>query len=69
MKKFLGRLALLGALVGGVVAVRGLLSREAAGTDVVQITFDDGSIRSLASNTPEGEELHDIARKLVETGF
>jgi uncharacterized protein len=36
--------------------------------DVAQITFDDGSQSSFASNTPEGEEFADIARKLVEMG-
>ena len=34
----------------------------------MQITFDDGSQSSLASDTPEGEEFADIARKLVEMG-
>ena len=68
MKKLFGRLLILGALVGGVVALRGYARRGAAATDVAQITFDDGSIHSFASNTPEGEELADIARKLIETG-
>ena len=69
MKKLLGRLILIGALAGGVVAARNFLKREASGEEVVQIVFDDGSTRSLASNTPEGLEFSDIARKVVEIGI
>ena len=68
MKKLFGRLLILGALAGGVVALRGYARKGAAASDVAQITFDDGSMHSLASDTPQGEELADIARKLVETG-
>ena len=72
MKKLLGRLFILGAVAGAVagvvVAVRGYLRGGVAARDVVQVTFDDGSTRSFASNTPEGEEFTDIARKLVEMG-
>ena len=68
MKKVLGRLFILGALAGGVVAVRGYLRGGGAAKDVAQVTFDDGSTRSFASNTPEGEEFADIAHKLVEMG-
>jgi len=68
VKKVLGRLFILGALAGGVVAVRGYLRGGGAAKDVAQVTFDDGSTRSFASNTPEGEEFADIAHKLVEMG-
>jgi hypothetical protein len=68
VKKLLGRLVILGALVGGVAAVAGYLRGGAAVKDVAQVTFDDGSSTVFASNTPEGEELADIARKLVEMG-
>ena len=68
MKKLFGRLLILGALAGGVVALRGYARKNAPVSDVAQITFDDGSMISFASNTPQGEELADIARKLVETG-
>lgn len=68
MKKLLGRLVILGAVAGVVVAVRGYLRGGATAKDVAHVTFDDGSTRSFASNTPEGEELADIARKLVEMG-
>jgi hypothetical protein len=68
VKKLFGRLLILGALAGGVVALRGYVRKGATATDVAQITFDDGSIQSFASATPQGEELADIARKLVETG-
>jgi hypothetical protein len=67
VKKLLGRLVILGAVVGVVVAVGGYL-RGGAAKDVAQVTFDDGSSTAFASNTPEGEELADIARKLVEMG-
>ena len=66
MRRVLGRLLLLGALVGGVVAVRGYLRGGAQQEEVVQIVFDDGSTRSLASDTPEAQEFTSIARKVVE---
>ena len=66
MRRVLGRLILLGALAGGIVAVRGYLKGQSPGEDVVQIVFDDGSTRSLASNTVEAQEFTDIARKVVE---
>ena len=66
MRRTLGRLLLLGALAGGVVAVRGYLKGQSPGEDVVQIVFDDGSTRSLASDTPEAQEFTSIARKVVD---
>jgi len=69
MKKLLRRLFLLGALAGAVFAVRGYLQGRSPGKETVQIVFDDGSVRSLASNTTEGQEFTDIARKLVEAGL
>ena len=33
------------------------------------MVFDDGSTRSLASNTAEGRALVDIARRIVEIGL
>ena len=69
MRKLLGRLVILGAVVGGVVAVGTYLRGGASAQDVAQVTFDDGSTRAFASNTPEGEEFVDIARKLVEMGL
>jgi hypothetical protein len=68
VKRVFGRLLLLGALAGGGVAVWGYLKRQSPGEDVVQIVFDDGSTRSLASNTVEAQEFTDIARKVVEIG-
>ena len=67
MKKLLGRLVILGA-VAGVVAAGAYLRGGTSTKDLVQVTFDDGSQSSFASNTPEGEEFADIARKLVEMG-
>ena len=69
MRRLLKRLLLLGALAGGVVAVRGYLKGQSSGEDVVQIVFDDGSSRSLTSNTVEAQEFTDIARKVVEIGI
>jgi len=69
MKKLLRRLFLLGAIAGAVYAARGYLQGRSPGQVTVQIVFDDGSVRSLASNTTEGREFTDIARKLVETGL
>jgi hypothetical protein len=69
VRRFLGRLLLLGALAGGVVAVRGYLKGQTTGEEVVQIVFDDGSTHTLLSNTVEAQELTDIARKVVEIGI
>ena len=69
MKKLPKRLFLLGALAGAAYAARSYLQGQSPGKETVQIVFDDGSARSLASNTIEGQEFTDIARKLVETGL
>ena len=69
MKKLLRRLFLLGALAGVVYAARGYLQGRSPGKETVQIVFDDGSVRSLAPNTTEGQEFTDIARKIVEAGL
>ena len=69
MRRLLGRLLLLGALAGGVVAVRGYLKGQSPGEDVVQIVFDDGSTHALVSNTVEAQEFTDIARKVIEIGL
>ena len=69
MRRFLGRLLLLGALAGGVVAVRGYLKGQTTGEEVVQIVFDDGSTHTLVSNSVEAQEFTDIARKVVEIGI
>ena len=69
MKKLLRRLFLLGALAGAAYAARSYLKGEPPGKETVQIVFDDGSTRALASNTVEGQEFTDIARKLVEIGL
>jgi hypothetical protein len=68
VRKMFRRLLLLGALAGGVVAARGYLKRGMPGEEVVQIVFDDGSTYVLASNSVEGQEFTDIARKVVEIG-
>jgi hypothetical protein len=68
VRKLLGRLILIGALAGGVVAARNYL-RGSSGEEVVQLVFDDGSTRSLASNTVEAQEFTDIACKIVEIGI
>ena len=69
MKKLLRRLLLLGALAGAAYAARSYLQGQSPGEETVQIVFEDGSTRLLASNTTEGQEFTDIARKLVETGL
>ena len=69
MKKLLRRLILLGAIAGAAYAARSYLQGQSPGEVTVQIVFDDGSARSLASNTTEGQEFTDIARKLVEAGL
>ncbi len=60
---------ILGAIAGGVAVLGNYLRGGTAPKDVAHLTFDDGSTRSFASNTPEGEELADIAGKLVEEGL
>jgi hypothetical protein len=50
------------------VAVRSYLQGGSTGEEVVQIVFDDGSTHVLTSNTAQGQEFTDIARKVVEIG-
>jgi len=69
MKKLLRRLFLLGALAGAAYAARSYLQGKSPGKETVQIVFDDGSTRALASNTVEGQEFTDIARKILEVGL
>jgi hypothetical protein len=69
VKRLLRGLILLGALGGAAVAARSYLRGGSAGEEVVQIVFDDGSTQVLASNTAEGQEFTDIARKVVEIGI
>ena len=59
---------MLGALGGAAVAVRSYLQGGSTREEVVQIVFDDGSMHVLTSNTPQGQEFRDIARKVVEIG-
>jgi hypothetical protein len=68
-RKLLGGLLLLGALAGGVVAVRGYLKGQSSGEEDVQIVFDDGSTHLLDPGTVEAQEFTDIARKVVEIGI
>ncbi len=68
MKRLLRGLLLLGGVAGATYAARSYLQGEPAGQDAIQLVFDDGSPRSLASNTTEGQELTDIARKVIEIG-
>jgi hypothetical protein len=68
VRRLLGRLLLLGALAGGVVAVRSYLKGQSSGEEVVQIVFDDGSTHVVTSDTVEAQEFADIARKVVELG-
>jgi hypothetical protein len=67
MRKLLRRLFLLGALAGAAYAARIYLQGDSTGQETVQIVFEDGSTRSLSSNSTEGQEFTDIARKIVET--
>ncbi|MGH3087108.1 MAG: hypothetical protein ACRDSJ_07290 [Rubrobacteraceae bacterium] len=70
MRKLFKGLVFLGIAAGVAVAVKNYLEgKEAPGEESVQITFDDGSTKGLASNTIEGQEFTDIARKLIETGL
>ena len=68
MKKLLRRLVFLGALAGAAYAARSYLQGEPSGQAAVHLVFDDGSSRTLASNTVEGQEFTDIASKVVEVG-
>jgi hypothetical protein len=69
VKKLLKRLVLLGVIAGGIYAVRSYLRAESAATGSAQLVFEDGSTRSLASNTAEGREFVDLARRIVEIGL
>ncbi len=68
MKRLVRGLILLGVAGGAAVAVRSYLQGGSTGEEVVQIVFDDGSTHVLASNTVQGLEFTDIARKVAEIG-
>ncbi len=68
MRKLLKGVLLIGAVAGGIAAVRSYLKREPQGEEVVQLVFDDGATITLPSNTAQGMEFTDIARKVVELG-
>jgi hypothetical protein len=68
MKKLLRGLVVIGTLAGAAYAARSYLRGEPVGQDTVQLVFDDGSTRTLVSNTVEGQEFTDIARKVIEIG-
>jgi hypothetical protein len=69
VKKLLKRPVILGVIAGGIYAVRSYLRGESAAAGSAQLVFDEGSTRSLASNTAEGREFVDIARRIVEIGL
>jgi hypothetical protein len=70
VKRLFRGLLLVGTLAGAVVILKSYLGRsEPPGEEAVQVVFDDGSTRSLDSNTVEGQEFTDIARKVVEIGI
>jgi hypothetical protein len=69
VKKLIRRLVILGVIAGGIYAVRSYLRAESAATGSAQLVFDDGSTRSIASNTAEGREFVDVARRIVEIGL
>ena len=68
-RRVLGRLLLLGAIAGAVLALRRYLGRDENGEEVAEVTFEDGSTRALAAGSAEGRELSGVARKLVELGL
>ena len=69
MKKLFRGLLLVGTIAGAVVILRSYLGRSGTtGEEAVQLVFDDGSTRSLRSNTVAGQEFTDIARKVLEIG-
>lgn len=69
MRKLIKGLVFVGIAAGVAVAVKNYLRNgESPGEESVQITFDDGSTKGLPSNTIEGQEFTDIAKKLVEIG-
>lgn len=69
MRKLLGRLALAGALAGGVLAVLGYLRKaEPRMQGSVQIVFDGGATTALDANSAEGREFIEIARNILEIG-
>ena len=67
MRKFLVRLALLGAAAGAAVTVRNYL-RDPVGANRgdVQIVLDNGAT-TVEPEPVEAREFADIARKVLET--
>lgn len=65
MKRLLGRLVILGAAAGAVIALRNYL-RDTTGAKKgdVQIVLDDGA--TIEPEPVEAQEFADIARKVLE---
>ena len=69
MKKLFRGLLLVGTLAGVAVILKNYLGGSGSPVEeAVQLVFDDGSTRLLSSNTVEGQEFTDIARKVLEIG-
>ena len=65
MRKFLGRLALLGAAAGAAYALRSYLAGPAgAKKGDVLIVLDTGA--TAEPGPPEAQEFSEIARKILE---
>lgn len=69
MKRVFRGLLFLGVIAGAVVALKNFLDGEGSPGGEAQITFQDGSTRTLATSDIEGQEFVDLARKLVESGL
>jgi hypothetical protein len=61
MRRVLGGLVLAGGALGGLALVR----RRGEARERVDLYFDDGSLVSFASMTPEAARLLPLARRLL----
>lgn len=57
-----------GAAVGAVFAAKNLLGGGNSSSDEATLTFADGTTKTLNTSDIQGQELVDIARKLVQSG-
>lgn len=68
MRRLLGRLALLGAAVGAVIALRGYLKNTAGPKQGdVQIVLDDGKT-TIEPEAAQAREFADLAGGLLQIG-
>ncbi len=68
MKKLFRGIVLAGVVAGAIYAAKNLFDGGGQSSDEATLTFTDGTTALLSTADIQGQELVDIARKLIESG-